>query len=782
MANTTFNQLTEIPGIDATDVGLLHAAGIHNLHDLAHARADNLAAQLEHLREAHGLEQEAAAGREVDAWIRKARQLDPLTVANDDLQQRLAEAGDVLTLDEWEEYVRKFPPPTAAQMKLIVDQTLLVIEQMYVHLGMKRARRAIDPAQSLRLLRQRIEDDTEHWQFHEEMLKILKSLGDIHTAYRLPPPYRHSVAFLPMLVQKCYERLGDDADERFEPHFVVTRTLWKPSGDMPLKVGDEIVSWNGVPMPRAVDLCARDVEGANESAARAFGLQFMTMRWLGAAFQPESPWVIVGYRNEHGHDREIRLPWRIIVLKPDQDKDYMTRAQYLWFMFNPSSGEAPDDAGFNPSLQIANVAAMKIFKEGSDASAKERHEARSRMKAVRSVVRKGGRKERLQDIGKDEAADAEQAAAPRLESNLKEYLDVEELSFQGKNYGYIGIRAFPFAEPGQADRETDFVLEFRRLLAHMPANGLIIDVRGNPGGSIPNAEMLLQLLCARDIEPLPFQFIASPLTREITETNRGLDRWRFSVDMAVRTGAPFSQGVPLTAREDVNYWGQEYFGPVVLLTSATSYSAADHFSASFADHKVGHIIGVDRTTGGGGANVWFFSRHLLPKLPAALRQDIEKDWPGDVNLQFAARRVMRIKQSTGLPIEEIGVCTPRRRRYHLTRDDLLDGEKQLRDFAMDMLSKQPHFDLAVRADPDGKQGLIEVSALNMDWIDCYQNGRLLSSRTTENDAEGRSQLIRFELPGDPADPGLVELHGMKRTRRGVERVARYKHRAANPPL
>jgi Peptidase family S41 len=50
--------------------------------------------------------------------------------------------------------------------------------------------------------------------------------------------------------------------------------------------------------------------------------------------------------------------------------------------------------------------------------------------------------------------------------------------------------------------------------------------------------------------------------------------------------------------------GQRYYGPVVLITNARCYSATDTFTAGFADHRIGTILGVGPNTGAGGANVW----------------------------------------------------------------------------------------------------------------------------------------------------------------------------------
>lgn len=784
MEKLILSELTKIRDIDDTNAELLLTAGI-SLHALAESNPEKLAVLLAHLRDKHGLADVGPDKPELQSWIEQARDLDPITVAHEQLQARLANVGKVMTLQEWLGYLETQKHPSVKTMKFIVDQTMLVLEQLYVHMEMKRIRRAVDPIQSLRLLRQQLDDmqDDDHLHFHDQMLKILKSLGDIHTAYRLPPPYRHAVAFLPILLQTCYARHSEGETESYEPIYVVTHSLWQPSLDLPLKRGDEIISWNGVPMEEAVEEHARLVEGSNESAARAFGLQFMTMRWLGAAFQPKAPWADIGYRNEDGAEREIRLPWRIIDLNPDQDQGFMTRAQYLWFMFDPHGTSASDRGGFNPSLQIANATAMKIFACEKEVTDEMRQADDQRIQEVRQLVKKGGRKRQLRaaKMARPGAEDGETPGVEEpLKSNLKEYLEVDILTDKdGNRYGYIGIRAFPFPGKDETDRVSNFVLEFRRLLAHMPNNGLILDVRGNPGGFIPNAEMILQLLSPNSIEPLRFQFLASSLTRTITTDDASrpfLQQWGPSIDMAVRTGAPFSKGLPLTNPDDLNYWGQEYFGPVVLITSATSYSAADHFAASFDDNDVGTIIGVDETTGGGGANVWFYGKDLLRSLPKKTRDNLQKKWPDDINLQFAVRRVLRMKGNAGMPIEEIGVRTRRRRRYYMSKDDLLNGQQGLYEFAMNFLSGQRHYDLSVSRLNEGGRSGIEVKAYNMDWLDFHVDGRFDSTHDLNSGDEQWSEPVRLVFPKEPGAGLLVDIHGFKRTRRGIQMVAHYKHR------
>src|SRR4051794_20201547 len=102
----------------------------------------------------------------------------------------------------------------------IVEQALLLMEMNYVHLPMKRAIHAIDPIQQLKLLRFQLAEWNVELEstidFHRRMLSIFGSTRDLHTLYLLPEPYRDCTAYLPFLIEQCFER----GCERF----IVTRT------------------------------------------------------------------------------------------------------------------------------------------------------------------------------------------------------------------------------------------------------------------------------------------------------------------------------------------------------------------------------------------------------------------------------------------------------------------------------------------------------------------------------------------------------------------------------
>src|SRR5262249_50704812 len=108
---------------------------------------------------------------------------------------------------------------TKKQRLRIVEQALVLLEQAYVHLPLKRAIHAVDPIQRLKLLKFRITEsarsDLNDVAFHREMQAIFNSVRDIHTQYLLPPPFADHVAYLPFLVEEYYVEEADTLDHRF---------------------------------------------------------------------------------------------------------------------------------------------------------------------------------------------------------------------------------------------------------------------------------------------------------------------------------------------------------------------------------------------------------------------------------------------------------------------------------------------------------------------------------------------------------------------------------------
>src|SRR5688572_14553735 len=86
-------------------------------------------------------------------------------------------------------------PLTLRQRELLIDQAILMLEDLYAHLPLKRALHATDPIQRLRLLRLRHEVLDER-EFQSAMIDIFVGLRDLHTNYILPSEYHPKYAFL----------------------------------------------------------------------------------------------------------------------------------------------------------------------------------------------------------------------------------------------------------------------------------------------------------------------------------------------------------------------------------------------------------------------------------------------------------------------------------------------------------------------------------------------------------------------------------------------------------
>jgi C-terminal processing protease CtpA/Prc len=525
---------------------------------------------------------------------------------------------------------------TLEQRKLVVDQALNLLEKSYVHLPLKRAMHAVEPIQKLKLLQVKLQQTVDNKmeseaEFHKEILDIFIQLRDLHTNYLLPQPFASHFAFLPFLI----ESYGSN-DTR---QFIVTRIAKGYENILPpsFRPGIHITYWNGIPIQRAVEMNANRNAGSNLAARFARGLQSLTYRPMRTSLPPDEEWVVISYKTEEGEEKELKQEW-------------LVSSQPVSFPF--SIGE-----------DMANL--EKSSKLGLDLNT----ELVGQMKKVLFAS------ENVLEIEKNVALSASDLDAIEkvsgLESVMPGVFEAKEIS---EDVGYIRIRTFSVQE------DKPFVDEFIRLIKLLPKNGLIIDVRGNGGGLITAAERLLQTLTPKKINPETFQFVSSPLTLEMTGLTSWLKSWHPLLLESVITGALFSRGVQITTTEEANDLGQQYFGPVILITDALCYSATDLFAAGFQDHKIGPILGVDGNTGAGGANVW--THALLKDILKGSTYEL-KDLPSGLGMRVSIRRNMRVGEQTGIPIEDLGI-TPDL-KYDMTKADLLQQNIDLINKASELL-------------------------------------------------------------------------------------------------
>ncbi|MGH9350498.1 MAG: S41 family peptidase [Vicinamibacterales bacterium] len=592
---------------------------------------------------------------------------------------------------------------TITERRRIIDAFERVLEGVYTHLPLKRARYGFDPIQRLRILRTQVDQLTDD-TFHIELADIVTRLRDAHTRYIGPAELEPKVAALPFLV----EMVGTTE----APAYVVTKVGRRL--DSAFKPGVVLAYWNGVPIDRAVQRHADREVGGRPDTQRACAVQSLTLRSLRYGPPPDEHWVVVGYRTAPagggaGQAKEIRLPWKIV---------------------DPSDVDA--ELSGRPAGRAAKA---RRLRRAIDPAAEAVRRAKMLLFAPHALTGKQARAPK---------PSARRASATEIvPTELPEVLKVMTIDAPGGPFGYVRIYSFDI------DSDADLLDELLRLFPLLPDRGLIIDVRGNPGGYILAAERALQLFTPNRILPTRFSTLATPLTRDIAMADAAaseLKPWRVSLEAAVRNGELYAQAIPITTPEECNDLGQHYGGPVVLVGDSTTYSSGDLFAAGFVDNAIGPFLCVGTATGAGGANVWEYSdlRQALAGSAAALPA-----LPDGINLTLSFRRATRSGPSEGLPIEDVGIeGTP----YAMTRDDVLHGNRDLIAACVAVLKRQPFSRLSAVLDKPGRS--IAVTTSGLDHLDALFDGHPGTAERIDGNAT--------TTIGYPAGTRTVELTGFSR--------------------
>ncbi|MDQ4038718.1 MAG: S41 family peptidase [Actinomycetota bacterium] len=592
---------------------------------------------------------------------------------------------------------------TAAERDQVIETFRALIEGLYTHLPLKRSMYGADPVQRLRLLQQRA-GRLDDLRFHRELATIVTGLRDAHTRYVGPATLAGRAAMLPFLIES-YGPAGN-------PRYIVSKVAKDASliGDRRFVPGVELRWWNAVPMDRAVDIHAEQETGGRADSRRARALESLTLRALQYGPPPDERWVVIGYTDLRGVEREVTVEWRVVTPR---------RAR--------TAGAHGTGTGY--------------LDYGIDAAA----ETTRRVKKLLFAPDLWYLDQRAATATAAAAADVPIGAW--LPTSMQDALAAKVVRVGRGNLGYLRIWSF------DVEDDTTFLDEVIRLLSLLPERGLIIDLRANPGGLIWAAERLFQLFTPRSVLPSRFSLLATPLTRAMAaaaQNDGELAPWRQSLEDAVATGELYSRSVPITPVEACNDIGQVYGGPVVAVVDANTYSSGDLFAAGFVDNELGPLVTVGEATGAGGANVWL-PEHVADALLGTSYE--QAPLPGGIGYTISVRRATRAGPSDGSAIEDVGVRGDH--SYAMTRRDLVadPGNQDLLAFCGKLLATQNRSGLEIQA-PTSTADHVVVRSHGLDQLDLLVNDRLRESRDI---SAGRSRTRFDVLPGWQS----IELRGYR---------------------
>ena len=257
-------------------------------------------------------------------------------------------------------------------------------------------------------------------------------------------------------------------------------------------------------------------------------------------------------------------------------------------------------------------------------------------------------------------------------------------------FGYIRIEDFLVGERG--------VNAIRKVLFEDfgETDGLMIDIRDNPGGNILVADVLSQLFTGNRVDTTQARLLNNQLNADIVLNNADILGQAF-VDVVERdldSNSTFTDAARFIPQEDANTLGQGYYGPVAVLTNARSFSAADLFTCGMRDNGAALIFGEEPLTGAGGANV------ITHELFTILNPSAFEELPDDHTMRVSWRQAIRFGEARGRVIEDFG-CDFANKDIALSLNDIQNGSTdQLETISRELgrLARWRRFDPSVNVD------------------------------------------------------------------------------------
>ncbi len=488
------------------------------------------------------------------------------------------------------------PNYSASERELLANQAELFLNKLFVHrnVKIKDFGKNADPIPKLQALKKEAANLSNE-EFHQRLSSIFTDLHDLHTNYIAPKPLSCAATFIPL-------RFESIIDEGQNTVLVSGKLKIQPQATEGIQVGDELVAINGKKAGEVIAELEKNSGGANPDAMKVRAVEMLSLRSLAIQDIPK--------------EDELKLEFK--------RGDKKIEKTITWFAYR-------------------NLDCLTL---------EDREEVPLSLKHRFNLSEDDFQKKYNKIFGSPTlVSKARRWAAP---SPLDEVFEVASFSTPAGVVGYVQLKGFSW-ENTNLDVATVVEGLRREIEGRLSkAIGIVIDVRGNPGGYIVFAEKLVQLFSSKEVEPTKVQMLANKLNEAIFLKSNGQEenRWSVAIHEAVIAGKEMINPMPITPKTEANSLGQIWFRPVIVLTDAACFSACDIFSGGMQDNGAGVIIGVHKTTGAGGANVM---EHNVFRQIMEGENNPFKALPFSQNMRVSWRQIVRSGKYAGQLIENLGI-------------------------------------------------------------------------------------------------------------------------------
>ena len=545
-----------------------------------------------------------------------------------------------------------FPDLTTDEKRVIAEQAQILLSGVYVNRFQKQDfyPGVTDPAPAIQAVVDNI-DSLSVDEMEAQIYQIFASQRDLHLNYIFPQPYASSRTFLPLNFTRT-QGFRDFFEVRVDSVNADQFTEFAPEQRVP-EIGDQVISYNGVPVRNAIDNLLTVGQGANRFGGFNRAVARLTFAPQIVQLLPEEDQVTIEFRSTKRSKKgrferySVTLPW--ITSTPE--------------IVSSSARFAP--------RATQEAAPSKLTRE---------HFLRG------------------DDIYQTEYAKFRQENGLMPKSTFPNNASNERVLTWGVienrrgKFGYLNLSSFV------PDSGVDATIEeIRRLIFEEfgDTRGLIFDVRNNGGGFLDLADKLPQLFGRGDAVNAQGRLLNTDTTLEIFNNSlfgAVFPELATALNEVAGTDATHSGLVPFNSAESVNALGQLYNGPVAVLANGNSYSASDFFTCQMQDSGAAFVFGEEPRTGAGGATVREHSQYAQ-FVPTAF-----EPLPATHRMRTAVVQNIRSGLNQGEFIEDFGceadlLISP-------VKSDLSDGgERQIETItrALTYLSYFPRYRSSVRA-------------------------------------------------------------------------------------